>query len=273
MISVLPLLCDGRWGVAGWIPVWHKGVLYVVLSKRVTVLLMEVSVNCTGTNMENMLQMHMRSAPMNPSLFAGIIVKTPFKPLKRNKKMTGTRWLNNNLQKYKVMLAPFFQGLVNEVRDRCDVPEELCDDAVNMKMSLQKHMYSDIGMSSQFDVGPTVYDNLGDGVELSRPKLAKMPAMKCLWWTEAYESGCKQYFNMTEVDGVMGVVTNGEYKEPFEDDEGFVVKSLSYDDTLRGLMISQPRLFSDEVKEMHADLFNQQPDVATRCKKRKSRAS
>lgn len=272
MMSVLPLLCDGRYGVAGWIPVWHRGVLYVILSKRVTVSLMEVSVNTTETTMADVFQKHLKSAAMNPTLFSEIIVKTPFKPYRRNKSMSGTRWLNQNLTKYKVMLAPWFQGLIEEVHERCDVPEELCADAVNMKMQA-KHMYSDIGMSSQFDVGPVVYDSMGDDVQLSRTKLVRMPAMKCCWWTEAYESGCKQYFGMTEVDGVMGVVTNGKYKEPFEDDEGFVVKSLSYDATLEALMISQPDLFSDEVKEMHPDLFHEQPDVATRCKKRKNRGS
>lgn len=272
MMSVLPLLCDGRYGVAGWIPVWYKGVLYVILSKSVTVSLMEVSVNTSGTTMAVVLQKHLKSAPINPTVFAELIVRTPFKPYKRNKNMSGTRWLNHNLTRYKVMLAPWFKNLIAEVHTRCDVPEELCADAVEFKIQ-PKHMYSDIGLSSQFDVGPVVYDSMGDGVELSRTKLVRMPAMKCCWWTEAYESGCKQYFGMTEVDGVMGVVTNGKYKEPFEDDEGFVVKSLSYDATLQALMISQPGLFSDEVKEMHPDLFHEQPDVASRCKKRKNRRS
>ena len=234
-----------------------------------------MSVNTTGTTMAAVFQKHLVRAPMNPTLFSEIIVKTPFKPYKRNKNNSGTKWLNDNLNKcrYTIMLAPWFQGLIKEVYSRCDVPEELCEDALNMKMQLTKHMYSDIAMSSQFDVGPVAYDSLGVGVELSRSKLVKMPAMKMMLWTEAYESGCKQYFGMTEVNGVMGVVMNGKYKEPFEDDEGFLVKSMSYNATLEALMISMPHLFSDEVKEMHPDLFDEQPDVATRCKKRKSRAS
>ena len=252
----------------------NKGIDYVVLSHKVTVALMEVSVNSTGTTMAAVLQRHLVKAPMNATLFSEIIVLTPFKPYKRNKKNGGTKWLNDNLNnsRYTVMLKKWFKGLVEEVHKRCDVPEELCEDAINLKM-MSRHMYSDISMASQFDVGPVEYDSLGDGVELTRSKLVRMPAMKMMWWTEAYESGCKQYFNMTEVNGVMGVVTNGKYKKPFEDDEGFLVQAMSYDDTLEALMVSMPHYFSDEVKKIHPHLFHEQNDVATRCKKRKSRAS
>lgn len=233
MMAVISHLCDGLNGVAGWAPVSHEGILYVVLSTKITTCLMEASVDASATGMADVFKQYVQTAVVDVDLFKQIMLKTPFKVYKKSVKMTSSRWLKVNLDHYLIMNADWFRGLIAEVDLRCDVPEEISTDALEMCMNTKVHMFSDLSVRTQLAPGANVYENMGDGVELSHEQLQAMPAMNISWWTEAYQSGCVEYFNMySNHEGVLGVVTSGRYVLPYVTINGSVRKSSSYRATL-----------------------------------------
>lgn len=231
-MAVLPLLCDGVYGVAGWIPVLHDDILYVVLAKKLTTCLMEASVNASGTGMEDVFAVNVESAIVDSDLFKQLMLKAPFKAYKKSVKMQSAKWLKENLKHYMIIRAEWFRGLTNEVHRRCHVPGNISLQALEMRMLARTHMFSDFSITTHFTPGAHVYENMGDGLELSLDQLKAMPAMKVSWWAEAYQSGCVKYFDMkANDDGVLGVVSNGKYQAPDKKR-----KCHSYEDTLGKLM-------------------------------------
>ena len=229
MMAVLPLLCDGLYGVAGWIPVRHGDRLFVVFSIRITTKLMEASVDTSGTGMADVFRHHMQPVATDADLFQQIMLKTPFKMYKKSAKTTSTRWLKINRRHYIVMHSGWFRALIAATAIVCDVPDTIPTAALEMCMG-RTHMFSDFSVTTHFTNGPNVMD---DGVELTHEQLQAMPAMKCTWWSEAYWSGCAEYFSMySNEDGVVGVVTSGRYELPYMRDDGTMVRSYPYQQTL-----------------------------------------
>lgn len=232
MMAVLPLLCDGLYGVAGWVPVRHGDRLFVVFSIRITTKLMEASVDTSGTGMADVFRHHMKPVATDADLFQQIMLKTPFKMYKKSAKMTTTRWLLSNRRNYIVMHSGWFRGLVAATAIVCDVPDTIPTAVLDMRMG-KTHMFSDLSVTTHCTNGPNIYENMDGGVELTHEQLQAMPAMKCKWWREAYRSGCAEYFSMySNEDGVVGVVTSGRYQLPYMGDDGTMVRSYTYQQTL-----------------------------------------
>ena len=262
MMAVLPVLCDGLRAVFGWIPVFHEGILYVVLAKKITTCLMEASVSASGTNMADVFKNNAATVTVDSDLFKQIMLKTPLKVYKKSAKMSGAKWLKSNLDHYMILKAEWFRGLVAEVERRCDVPDQISIDALEMVMGAKTHMFSDFSVTTHGTPGPNVYENMGDGLELSLEQLQGMPAMKISMWTEAYQSGCMQYFGMKENDdGVLGVVSSGKYNAPHMKSNGKMQKSHSYQETL------------ERIKENKRQSEAVEPDVAGPAPSRRKRKS
>ena len=229
----LPALCDCHHGAYGWIPVSHEGELYVVLATKVATCLMEASISASGTGMAEVFKQNVVTAVVDSANFKQIMLKAPFKVYKKSAKMASSKWLRMNLDHYMIMKADWFRGLLAEVEKRCDVPDKISIDALEMTMHAKTHMYSDLSVKTQLTPGDNVYENMGDGLELSSEQLQAMPAMKISMWTEAYQSGCAQFFGMEEDD--VGVVTSGKYLAPYMKSNGKMQKSHSYQETLEKL--------------------------------------
>lgn len=93
MMAVLPVLCDGAQGVAGWIPVEVDGNLYVVLCKRLTEDLMGASINTAKTDIMEVFDKHMEQTDMDPVLFKKIMLCAPLQVYKKGAKMKADPWL------------------------------------------------------------------------------------------------------------------------------------------------------------------------------------
>lgn len=152
-----------------------------------------------------------------------------------------------------VMKAEFFKGLIREIRERCDVPAELSASARNMKIG--NHMVNQMSYLSTYTMSPPIYKKMGDDIELSHDVLAAMPCYGFPFSVEAYESGCREYFGMYEVDGVLGHVKHGVYVEPSESES-----AKSYDFAMAWIKQNKPWLFSDDVKAAYPDLFPEKED-------------
>lgn len=260
-MAVLPLLCDGLHGVAGWIPVFHDGKLHVVLSHKITTSLIEASVSTSDSGMEDVFKANMVTAIVDSRLFKLLMLKTPFNVWKKSARMNSSKWLKNNLDHYSVTDGEWFQGLIAEIYKRCDVPDKVSIDALEMGMRPKVHMFSDFSVTTHFKAGANVYENMGDEEELSREQLRIMPAMKYSWWTEAYQSGCEQYFRMeANDDGVLGVVSSGKYQAPYRKSNGKMERSYSYEDTL------------EELRKKRSKKPVAEPDVPSKTNRNKRKA-
>lgn len=249
MTAWLPLLFHGEWGVCGWIPVSKNGVLYVVLSISICRKLTNLILNTTGNLMDSVFNKHMRRVRVDAALFKQLMLCTPFMVYKKGKNMTDAKWLTDNLADYVVVHATWFKELMQETRRKCEVPSEL---PIMVKDTPRgtMHMSHDLSISSSYTTDPKLYDNLGDDDELTHEELSRMPAVHFPFWREAYECGSVEYFEMKEVDGVLGHVLSGKAEEPTAS-----AQVRTYDYCLSAVKRGFPGSFSDDVKERYPEEF------------------
>lgn len=249
MIEWLPLLCDGGWGICGWIPVSKNGVLYVVLSIATCRKLINLLLNKSGNDIDFVLNKHIRTVPVDHVLFKQLMLCTPFMVYKKGKNINMVKWLRDNLARYMVVDAAWFKKLMLEIHQRCNVPLEL-PRVVTKATGRVMHMSNDLSISSSYTLDPNIYHSMGDNIELSHEELSRMPAVCFPFWRAAYESGSAEYFEMYEVNGMLGHVFGGVYKEPTASKQ-----VRSYDEVLSAARRKLPGRFSDDVKERYPEDF------------------
>lgn len=211
-MEIVPTLCDGQEGIAAYMPVKHDGAMYVVVSVGIMDNLMQAYVHGSTSKLD-MLRANFEKVTLSGGMFRSMMLKTPFKPYKKGPKMKESNWLKNNSAMYMIVKGAWFKELLNEIHRRCDVPDELPESVESAKL----HMSQSFSIQTHYSVGRNVYESMGPNFELDDSQLASMPAEGFPWTIEAYHMGCVEFFGMTEVDGKLGVIMAGKFREPYTD--------------------------------------------------------
>lgn len=205
----------------GWIPVTVNGKTFVVVSVTIAETMIRNITNITGGDIKTFLEVNLArdnafvnsgSSDQVKQLFTQVMLRTPWTVLK----MKTPADVKKNLSRYIVTDAEYFKGLVCKIKSVCvDRPMWLPDSVLDMKLRANQ-MVSYMSVVSGSSTDDVVYPNMG-GMMVNYEDRSRMPAWRVAMWRESYASGCVGYFGMTDVEGKMGHIVNGEYVPPAGD--------------------------------------------------------
>ncbi|CAM9710087.1 unnamed protein product [Ectocarpus sp. 6 AP-2014] len=268
MMQVVPVLCDGQLGIAAYMPAEHEGAMYVVVSIGIMDALMQAYVN-GNTSVADVLRANVETVTVDADMFRSLMLKTVFKPYKKGPKMKESNWLKNNMHMYMIVKEDWFKGFMDAIRERCDVPDQFPESLEDIKL----HMTQSFAIDTHFSAGRNVYESMGSNFEVDDSLLASIPAFGLPWSIEAYQMGCVDYFGMKEVDGKLGVIMSGKFKEPHTDSRKKEIYARPYERVLAGVRKHKWYLFDMDVIEASPQLFPEHAMKSVREATKKKKGS
>lgn len=269
-MQVVPVLCDGQMGIAAYMPVKHEGEVYVVVSIGIMDALMQAYVH-GSTSVADVLRANVETVTVDVDMFRMLMLKTPFKPYKKGPKMKESNWLKNNMIMYMIVKGEWFKGFMDEIRERCDVPDQFPESLESIKL----HMSQSFSVDTHYSAGRNVYDSMGSNFEVDDSQLASMPATGLPFSTEAYHGGCVDFFGMKEVDGKLGVIMSGKFKEPHTDSRKKEIYARPYERLMAAVRKHKWHLFDMAIIAASPQLFPEQAmkSVREEMKQKKKKGS
>lgn len=196
--SVLPLLINGQVGIAGWIPVTHKGSggeeeKLVVLSVQVcNMLIARHNGDETTKEAANAFVSHLKpyKSRLRMEDFFKIMMKTPFKPYTYGS--TSIYTSKQNTKNYIIMDAAYFRGVLDDIDTFFPKRVKTFSFPGRMATFLMYQQWA-LWPRNEHDDSEHI-SVLSKSLTIEERKAC--PSMLGKWWEECYESGCVDFFGM-----------------------------------------------------------------------------